>query len=142
MASQNLKTIMAALVTQINTEVAAFGLVVDATRTSTEYTSSHYPVCEVLEGPSTPSDLITTYQLINQMIGIRILYKAKDTNTDASRDLQEGVIDAINSDLTIGGTCRFATLGESQWEAPLDWEAMEKHERRFTFTIQYRRDFS
>lgn len=113
MASQSIKTIKAALVTQINTEVSDFNLVTDVLRHSDHYGSGKYPICIIRLGGFTHNKNLTRTESIDVQILISIIGK-QTTTSDEIEDLYEATVDAINTDLTIGETCIHAMTAEAE----------------------------
>lgn len=104
MVSQAIKTIKAGLITQIETEVTDFNLVTDKLRMMDHYPSGEYPVCVVRIGNFTHNRNLTRTEGIDAQIIIAIL-GLESTTSDEIEDLYEATVDAINTDLTLGGTC-------------------------------------
>jgi len=112
MASQSIKTIKAALVTQIDTEVDGFKLVTDVLRHSDHYGSGKYPICIIRLGGFAHNKKLARTESIDVQILISIIGKGT-TTSDQLEDLYEATVDAINTDLTVGETCIHALTTEA-----------------------------
>ena len=137
MTLQSRKTIIAALVSQIRTEVTDFKLVTDIEKHQGQIATGQYPACLVLEGPDYVKHAVSRSNDIELDIGIVI--KTQGDDIDTARDLTDAVIDAIAKDTTLGGTCmRVLAVGGA---SPFDWPENVPHTRRRVVRIKYRRTF-
>ena len=138
MVAQQRKTIIDALVTQLETDVTDFGLVTDKVLHSATIPTDKYPACIIFEGGDRKRNNVTSSQDFILDVAIRILTKDEDQD-DISRDLMEAVVDSINGDLTLGGTCIFADVMDG--DPPVQWPAKQGvHIRDMLLFIHYRRD--
>ena len=120
MTSQARKTILAALVSQIETEATGFSLVsYDAQYHHSEGLSpSQFPACIIRDRRGRSDNFVSKTQ--GMILGLDINIMADgDTTDDELRDLYEAVIDAVNSDITIDGTCVKADWRSS--DPPVIW---------------------
>ena len=115
MVSQAIKTIKAGLISQIQTEVTDFNLVTDRLRMLSDYPSGQFPVCVVRIGSFVHNRNLTRTEGIDAQIIIAIL-GLESTTSDELQDLYEATVDALNTDLTLGGTCIKALTNTAEQE--------------------------
>ncbi len=143
MASQTRDTIINALITQIDTQATALAFVGDAYYHTNDLNALQYPACLITEGASTYPNVPTSLQFVNMELRLEILNKSDVslTTTDSQkvcRDLLESVVDAVNSDVTINGTCRYVDfIGSDQ---PFMWSEQPVFVNFLRLIVQYRRD--
>lgn len=135
--TQDLKDIRDALVIQIANEVAAFNLVTDDDRHSQSFGDGSYPICIVRAGNRRHSAFVTSPESIDIDMLIRIVGTEK-TTADELTDMYEATVDALNTDLTINGTCI-----KSQYinaDPPMLWPQDQKFIMDAMITVSYWRD--
>ena len=135
--TQDLKDIRDALVTQIDNEVAAFNLVTDDERHTRAYGSSSYPLCIVRAGNRRHSAFVTSPESIDIDMLIRIIGSGK-TTADELTDMYEATVDALNTDLTLGGTCIKSVYVNA--DPPMLWPQDQKIIMDAMITVTYWRD--
>lgn len=104
MPSQVRKTILDALVSQIDTDVAALNFVTREHRMSSDIADDEFPACVIWEGPTRLRHDITQETDIELDVACMIMVK---DDPDSAQDIWEAIIDSLNGDPTIGGTCLF-----------------------------------
>lgn len=140
MTSMNRKDIIDGLVTIIDTNASAFESVTDEVRHSfTGIGATEFPVCEVSEGPTEPGGFVTKTEQLFMMTRARV-YCDSSSSDDDLRDLSEAVVDAVNADTTLGGTCVVANFaGMTQ---PSYWPQDSFKTIDVFFRIHYWRDIA
>ena len=140
MASQNRKDIIAALVSQIETEVTDLNLV---TYDSDYYHSEglspgQYPACIILDGPAQSGTMICKTQELVMDLKARVIADI-DTSDDEVRDFFEAIVDAVNTDISLGETC-LSCLWKSD-ELVSIWPSGTRKFMDVAFAVTYWRDF-
>lgn len=141
MTSQARKTILAALITQLS-QVNGINLVDSAYRYTDEIPDDKYPAILLTEKESVYPNVPTSLQFVRMTVEIELCTKNKEVNgvapEDISRDLHEAIIDKLNDDVTIGGTCRyFDFIGSEQ---PFYWRLQGVFLVYLRIMVEYRRD--
>lgn len=139
MTSMARKTIIDALVTQIDTEVDAFNLVADEATHREELSPENFPVAKIKEGPTTPGGFVTKTEQLFLQVAVKILCDV-DSEDDDLRDMVEATIDAVNTDTTLNGTCivcNFNSVDEPQF-----WPLSSYKTTDVFFDIHYWRDIA
>lgn len=97
------KTIINAVVTQIDANTT--GLTVsDVPLDHTKVPDGAYPIVRVTRGRTTYNNFITATQEGFLTVDVRVMAKAVTTD-DQMDDYEQDIIDAINTDSTLGETC-------------------------------------
>lgn len=97
------KTIINAAVTQIDTNTT--GLTVsDVALDHTKVADGSYPIVRVGRGQTNYNNFITVTQEGILTITVKVMAKAVTTD-DQMDDFEQAIIDAINTDSTLGATC-------------------------------------
>ena len=139
MTSMNRKDIIAGLVTLLDAEVEGLGGVDAETRSVAELSESGYPHAIVIEGPTRAGGFVTKTEQLFMTLKVEI-YCDSDSSDNDLRDLSEAVIDAVNSDLTLGGTCiicNFMSMGRPQFWPQDSFKYIDVF-----FEVQYWRDIA
>lgn len=97
------KTIINAAVTQIDANTADL-TVSDVALDHTKVADGDYPIVRVERGTTNYNNFITVTQEGVLTIKVKVMAKAVTTD-DQMDDFEQAIIDAINTDSTLGGTC-------------------------------------
>lgn len=140
MTSMNRKDIIDGLVTIIDDNVDGFNAVTkEVKHYGAEIAATDYPECEVSEGPKEAGGFVSATEQIFMMTRARV-YCDSDSTDDDLRDFAEAIIDAVNTDTTLGDTCVVCNYaGESQ---PSYWPQNSFKTLDVFFRIQYWRDIA
>lgn len=136
MVNQSKSEFFAALVKQIRDSVVELKSVYDDIKHTSELAAGDFPCCMVGDGGDVSVHNITSTQ--DQLINVIIQILAdSDTNFDQLRNLDEAVMDAINQEHTINGTCLICK--PMNRNAPTGWDDTNKWMQR-RYEARLRRD--
>lgn len=139
MTSQSRSEIINALASQITTADIGFSHVTSVMRNDEEISSDQYPALLISERPSTYPNSPTSLQFVNMELELAVLTKNEgDTPETVARNLHDNLVDALNDDVTFGGTCRYFDFIGS--ESPFYWRQQEIFLMYMRILVQYRRD--
>jgi len=136
MATQALKTILAALVSQLDTDVGALNYVTDNAVEIDRIAPGKFPAAIITVGPSHISHAITSTNWITVLLNIRLATKSGQSEL---YDIWEAVLDSIADDPSIGGTCIKALVATS--DPPVVWPKGELFFGDCQVEVVYERDF-
>jgi hypothetical protein len=135
--SHNINEILDALTAQVHEEIPEFGLVSYEHFHSSQISAGQYPVCLFMVGVQKSDYEITSTETITMNILVSII--GDDDQTDADMyAFSDRFIDAINTDITLNGTClRCLNLDA---DPPSLWPKEGKKFVDRRLIVEYRRD--
>lgn len=139
MTSQARKSILDALVIQIDTEVTDFNLVTDAPTFNMlgDIPETSLPACIIESGTREPSYEVTSTVDYKMLVAMFIVCSPSTTD-DELYDLDEALLDAVHSDITLDGTCLWCK--EVMSDPPRLWPRGDRKTIEQRIQITYRRD--
>jgi len=137
MVVQARKTILNEMVSQIDAAVAAFGSVLEGPLGTNDLSNSAFPVCIVWPVGGAARSNVTPTQEFDTFFNVQIVVDSSST-TDTLLDLDEAVVDAINADVTLNGSCIFCDVRDDD---TMLWKRGSNKYILREYFVQYRRDF-
>ena len=140
MPDQILKTILAALVNQIDTQTTniAYTNYKPKFDAHQNMAPGKLPACIIYLGRSTTGHSITSTNEYNLIALVQIIVEP-GTDDDTLYDYQKEVRDAINTDISLGATC-ITCLSTDDW-APSTFTSEQSKNVVLSYTIRYWEDF-
>ncbi len=138
MASQSLKTILAALAAQLDNDCTSLKLVSYKEVDIGKLPESDFPCAFIKSGPAEIRHYITSTNLVVELVAVRIIQKAKD-GEDALYDIWEDIADSLASDPQLNNTCICAEVKRK--EPPVTWETANYMYFDCHVEITYEREF-
>ena len=135
--SHTINEILDALTAQVRKEITEFGLVTYEHFHSGQISAGQYPVCLLGVGVQRSSHEITSTETITMEMRVSIIGGADQTDAQMYA-FSDQFVDAINTDITLNGTCIRCLNMDA--DPPTMWPKEGKKFVDRRLIIEYRRD--